>query len=56
MKKIAILSVIMLISMLGCDSGQSSQREVKKEMAGSKTTGVGGYVCRGLFLVRGVRF
>ncbi len=38
MKKIAILSVIMLISMLGCESGQSSQREVKKEMAGSKTT------------------
>ena len=38
MKKIAILSMIMLISMLGCDSGQSSQREVKKAMAGSKTT------------------
>jgi len=38
MKKIAFLSMIMLISMLGCDSGQSSQREVKKAMAGSKTT------------------
>ena len=40
MKKIMILSVIMFSIALGCDKGQSGQREVKKGMAGTETTGV----------------
>jgi peptide methionine sulfoxide reductase msrA/msrB len=39
MKKIAILGVIMLVMVLGCDSGQGSQKEVKKIMAETKATG-----------------
>ncbi len=39
MKKIVILSMILLISILGCDRGQGSQREVKKNMAETEATG-----------------
>ena len=39
MKKIVILSVIMVSIVLGCDRGQSGQREVKKGMTGTETTG-----------------
>ena len=39
MKKIVILSVIMFSIVVGCDRGQSGQREVKKGMTGTKTTG-----------------
>jgi peptide methionine sulfoxide reductase msrA/msrB len=39
MKKIVILSVIMFSIAVGCDKGQSGQREVKKEMVGTETTG-----------------
>ena len=39
MKKIVILSVVMLTLFLGCDRGQSGQREVKKGMAGADKTG-----------------
>ena len=39
MKKIVILSMIMLGIIVGCDRGQGSQREVKKNMAETKETG-----------------
>lgn len=39
MKKILILSMIMLGIIVGCDRGQGSQREVKKNMAETKETG-----------------
>jgi len=39
MKKMVILSVIMFSIVLGCDRGQSGQREVKKGMTGTETTG-----------------
>ncbi|MBE0556106.1 MAG: peptide-methionine (R)-S-oxide reductase MsrB [Proteobacteria bacterium] len=37
MRKVTILTVVMLILMLGCDRGQSGQREVRREMGTEKT-------------------
>jgi peptide methionine sulfoxide reductase msrA/msrB len=49
MKKITILAVAALILFLGCDRGQSGQREGKREMAGSEKTGAVATVAGGCF-------
>ena len=55
MKKRLILTMILLF-VLGCNTGNSAQKEAKKEHGGNKGKQCNGHVCRGVFLVRGVRF